>query len=187
MRGPSQRFEPFARWGMLSPFGVARCSGDWRHWRDSSRLESARILSNVGETRSKRAVARRHAGCGCGALGPCCFDGRFHKVHQCSGTGPVCQLDPGTYPISATLQIGRSSITIKGTNLTSPRDTTLQRAPGFHGQPMRDFPAPPGTATLAGITIRDLTFDGNCSQNTDAYNLYENEVGLRVTMSCPGY
>ena len=39
---------------------------------------------------------------------------------------------------TTTLQIGRSNITIKGTILTSPSDTVLQRAPGYQGLLMQD-------------------------------------------------
>lgn len=82
-----------------------------------------------------------------------------------AGQGAVCQLDAGTYPLSAQLQIGRSNLTIKGTVVTSARDTVLQRAPGFQGSLLIDVGPPQTNPPLANITIRDLTFDGNRSQN----------------------
>jgi hypothetical protein len=71
----------------------------------------------------------------------------------------VCELDDGIHQVSSTLLIGRSNITIKG---NSSRRTILQRSPGFRAPLLRDiFPNP---VRLTSITIRDLTFDGNRSQ-----------------------
>src|SRR4051812_32201881 len=88
-----------------------------------------------------------------------------------NGQGPVCQLDPGTYTLNQQMLIGRSNISIKGTIATSRRDTTVQRATGFHGSILVDS-YPPFTAFVTGITIRDLTFDGNRLQNTDVWSSY---------------
>jgi hypothetical protein len=90
----------------------------------------------------------------------------FPDFVQCvgaSGHDPVCKLDAGIYPVSETISLGRSNITIEGTMLGSLLETTLQRAPGFDGALISDVNAI-GT-TLKSITIRDLTFDGNRAQN----------------------
>src|ERR1700730_10751304 len=83
------------------------------------------------------------------------------------GQGAVCQFDAGTYPITATLLLGRSNITIRGTILASPGDTVLQRAQGFQGALLQDVVPPTSTPTLTGITVRDLTIDGNRAQNVE--------------------
>lgn len=99
------------------------------------------------------------------------------------GQGPVCQLDAGTYPISATLLLGRSNITIKGTILASPSDTVLQRAQGFQGALLQDVGPMTSTPTLTNVTIRDLTIDGNRAQNVAAYGTYQPEVSIFTTKS----
>jgi hypothetical protein len=107
----------------------------------------------------------------------------FTKCIGPQGMGAVCQLDTGTYPLSTQLQIGRSNITIKGTILTSPSDTILQRAPGWHYSLLIDV-GPPSTATpVANITVRDMTFDGNRSQNTDVWSSYFAELMINTTKS----
>ena len=55
----------------------------------------------------------------------------FADFVQCvgaSGHEPVCKLDAGIYPVSETISLGRSNITIEGTVLGSLLETTLQRA-----------------------------------------------------------
>ena len=61
------------------------------------------------------------------------------------GTGPVCQLDAGTYSLNSQLLFTRSNITIKGTIITSASDTVLQRAPGWRYGLLVD-PGPPATS-----------------------------------------
>jgi len=99
------------------------------------------------------------------------------------GHGAVCQLDPGTYSIASTLSIARSNITIKGTIVTSPRDTVIQRAPGFQGSLLRDPSSQAGTPVLNAITLRDLTIDGNRNLNTSAYTSYQPDVSFFSTKS----
>jgi len=107
----------------------------------------------------------------------------FTKCIGPQGVGPVCQLDAGTYPLSTQLYIGRSNITTKGTVLTSASDTVLQRAPGFVYSLIIDV-SPPSTAPpVSNITIRDLTFDGNRSQNTQLYSSYFAELNVNTTRS----
>ena len=60
----------------------------------------------------------------------------FTKCIGRQGQGPVCQLDPGTYPISSALLIGRPNITIQG-GTANAADTILQRAPGSTDAIMR--------------------------------------------------
>jgi hypothetical protein len=79
------------------------------------------------------------------------------------GQGSVCQLDAGTYQISSTLFIGRSNVTIKGTQVNSVPGTVLQRPPGMINPLLR-------AANLSSITFRDLTFDGNRAAQPAAYN-----------------
>jgi hypothetical protein len=55
----------------------------------------------------------------------------FVQCVSASGHGPVCKLDAGIYPVSETIALGRSNITIEGTVLGSLLETTLQRAAGF--------------------------------------------------------
>jgi hypothetical protein len=105
----------------------------------------------------------------------------FQDFVQCvgaSGQGAVCQLDPGIYPVSETIGIGRSNMTITGTVLGPLLETTLQRAPGFNGALLTDVNAI-GT-TLTSITIRDLTFDGNRDGNVSPYYLYNPDVSIFV-------
>jgi hypothetical protein len=91
----------------------------------------------------------------------------FEDFVQCVGANghdPVCKLDAGIYPVTETISLGRSNITIEGTVLGSLLETTLQRAPGFEDALISDVNAI-GTP-LKSIIIRDLTFDGNQAQNT---------------------
>lgn len=103
----------------------------------------------------------------------------FKDFVQCvgaKGTGAVCQLDTGTYLVSATILIRRSNLTIEGTTVNSSRETTLRRAQGFEGALLQDAEAK-GT-TLQSIAVRDLTFDGNRAQNELAYSSYSPEVAI---------
>jgi hypothetical protein len=105
----------------------------------------------------------------------------FQDFVQCvgaSGQGAVCRLDAGIYPVSETIPIGRSNITIEGTVLNYLLETTLQRAPGFEGALLTDVNAI-GT-TLKSVTIRDLTFDGNRDENVAPYYSYNPEVSIFV-------
>ena len=105
----------------------------------------------------------------------------FPEFVQCVGaTGhdPVCKLDAGIYPVSETISLGRSNITIEGTMLGTLLESTLQRAPGFESALISDVNAI-GT-TLKSITIRDLTFDGNQAQNTEPYYSYNPDVSIFV-------
>jgi hypothetical protein len=95
-----------------------------------------------------------------------------------SGHDPVCKLDAGIYPVSETISLGRSNITIEGSVLGSLHETTLQRAPGFDGALISDVNSI-GT-TLKSITIRDLTFDGNRAQNAEPYYSYNPDVSIFV-------
>ena len=97
------------------------------------------------------------------------------------GQGPVCQLDAGSYSINATLFIGRSNITIQGGVPASPSSTTVQRAAGFTDSLLRDTTAP--LAPLHSITIRNLTFDGNRTQNTGPYSSYSPEATVFTATS----
>lgn len=92
------------------------------------------------------------------------------------GKGAVCQLDPGTYPVSTSISIGRSNIVITGTATTSPLNTVLRRAPGFEGPLLIDNEKA-GT-TLNSITVENLTFDGNRAQNKSPYTDYSPEVSI---------
>jgi hypothetical protein len=100
----------------------------------------------------------------------------FVQCVGAKGVGAVCQLDAGTYPVSATISIGRSNFTIEGTTLNGTRETTLQRAPGFRGALLSDVEAT-GT-TLNTITIRDLTLDGDRAKNTLAYRSYSPDISI---------
>jgi len=105
----------------------------------------------------------------------------FPDFVQCvgaSGHGDVCKLDSGIYPVSETISIGRSHITIEGTVLNYWLESTLQRAPGFEGALLSDVNAI-GT-TLKSVTIRDLTFDGNQAENTEPYYSYNPDVSIFV-------
>jgi hypothetical protein len=105
----------------------------------------------------------------------------FPDFVQClgaSGYEPVCKLDAGIYPVSQTISLGRSNITVEGTVLGSLLETTLQRAPGFDGALISDVNAI-GT-TLKSITIRDLTFDGNRDANLSPYYAYNPDVSIFV-------
>jgi hypothetical protein len=105
----------------------------------------------------------------------------FQDFVQCvgaSGQGAVCRLDAGIYPVSETISIGRSDMTIEGTVLNSLLETTLQRAPGFDGALLTDVGAI-GT-TLESITVRDLTFDGNRDENVSPYYAYNPDVSIFV-------
>jgi hypothetical protein len=105
----------------------------------------------------------------------------FPDFVQCvgaSGHGPACKLDAGIYPVSETIALGRSNITIEGTVLGSLLETTLQRAAGFDGALISDVNAI-GTA-LKSITIRDLTFDGNRDANLSPYFAYNPDVAIFV-------
>jgi hypothetical protein len=95
-----------------------------------------------------------------------------------SGHAPVCELDAGIYPVSETISIGRSDMTIQGSVLGSLLETTLQRAPGFGGALISDVNAI-GT-TLKSITIRNLTFDGNRGANESPYYSYNPDVSIFV-------
>lgn len=105
----------------------------------------------------------------------------FQDFVQCvgaNGQGAVCRLDAGIYPVSETISIGRSNMTIEGTVLNSLLETTLQRAPGFDGALLTDVGAI-GT-TLESITVRDLTFDGNRDENVSPYYAYNPDVSIFV-------
>ena len=105
--------------------------------------------------------------------------GSFHEFVECvgvSGKGAVCQLDAGTYPVSASISIARSNIVITGTATTSPLNTVLRRAPGFAGPLLIDNEKV-GT-TLSSITVEYLTFDGNRAQNKSHYSHYSPEVSI---------
>jgi Right handed beta helix region len=105
----------------------------------------------------------------------------FQDFVQCvgaSGQGAVCRLDAGIYPVSETISIGRSNITIEGSVMKSLLETTLQRAPGFNGALLTDVNAI-GT-TLHSITIRNLTFDGNRDENVAPYYSYNPDVSIFV-------
>jgi hypothetical protein len=108
----------------------------------------------------------------------------FPDFVQCvgaSGQDPVCRLDAGIYPVTETISLGRSNITIEGTVLGSLLETALQRAPGFDGALISDVNAI-GT-TLKSITIRDLTFDGNRDANLSAYYTYNPDVSIFVVQN----
>jgi hypothetical protein len=103
----------------------------------------------------------------------------FHEFVECvgaSGKGAVCQLDSGTYPVSATISIGRSNIVITGTATTSPLNTVLRRAPGFEGPLLMD--SEKAGTTLNSITIENLTFDGNRAENKSPYYNYAPDVSI---------
>ena len=102
----------------------------------------------------------------------------FVRCVGATGHDPVCKLDAGIYPVSETISLGRSNITIEGTMLGTLLETTLQRAPGFESALLSDVNAI-GT-TLKSITIRDLTFDGNQAQNTQPYYSYNPDVSIFV-------
>jgi hypothetical protein len=109
----------------------------------------------------------------------------LQQFTQCigpQGTGPVCQLDAGTYPLSQQLLIARSNITIKGTIQTSNRDTTLQRAPGWQYSLLIDIGPPLTLPPVANVTIRDLTFDGNKAQTNGSFS-YFGELYFSTTKS----
>jgi hypothetical protein len=103
----------------------------------------------------------------------------FPNFVQCvsaKGQGALCQLDAGTFPVSETILIGRSNITIAGTLDNLSRATTLQRAPGFKGALLKDEEA--AGATLKSIEVRDLTIDGNRAKNTLSYSSYSPEASI---------
>ncbi len=100
----------------------------------------------------------------------------FVKCVGAQGNGPVCQLDAGSYPVSQTIQIGRSNFTIEGTLHNSSRATTLMRAPGFEDALFTDVNSI--STPLKQITIRDLTFDGDRARNSDPYYSYSPEVSI---------
>jgi hypothetical protein len=102
----------------------------------------------------------------------------FVRCVGASGHDPVCKLDAGTYPVSETISLGRSNITIEGTVLGTQLETKLQRAPGFDSALISDMNAI-GT-TLKSIAISDLTFDGNRAQNTEPYYSYDPDVSIFV-------
>ena len=105
----------------------------------------------------------------------------FEDFVQCVGANghdPVCKLDAGIYPVTETISLGRSNITIEGTVLGPLLETTLQRAPGFEDALISDVNAI-GT-TLKSITIRDLTFDGNQAQNAQPWYSYNPDVSIFV-------
>jgi Right handed beta helix region len=105
----------------------------------------------------------------------------FPDFVQCvgaTGHAPVCKLDAGIYPVSQTIALGRSNITIEGTVLGSLLETTLQRAPGFDNALISDVNAI-GTS-LKSITIRDLAFDGNRDANLSPYYAYNPDVSIFV-------
>jgi hypothetical protein len=108
----------------------------------------------------------------------------FPDFVQCvgaSGHEPVCKLDAGIYPVSETISLGRSNITIEGTALGSLLETTLQRAPGFDGALISDVNAI-GTR-LKSITIRDMSFDGNREANLSPYYAYNPDVSIFVVQT----
>jgi hypothetical protein len=100
----------------------------------------------------------------------------FVACVSASGQATVCQLNAGTYPVSATISIGRSNFTIEGTIVNAARATTLERASGFKGALLQDAEA--AGATLKSITIRDLIINGNRAHNALAYNDYNPEVSI---------
>ncbi len=100
----------------------------------------------------------------------------FVRCVSAQGKNAVCQLDPGSYPVSQTIQIGRSNFTIEGTLHNSSRETTLMRAPGFEDALLTDVNS---IATpLRLITIRDLTFDGDRARNSNPYYSYNPELSI---------
>ncbi len=100
----------------------------------------------------------------------------FVRCVGASGHELICKLDAGTYPVSETISLGRSNITIEGAVLGSLLETTLQRAPGFAGALISDVNAI-GTA-LKSITIHDMTFDGNRDANSSSYYTYNPDVSI---------
>ena len=91
---------------------------------------------------------------------PWCMAASLADFTRCispQGQGPVCQLDAGDYQLQTPFAIGRSNLTIKGTFTKSLADTTLRRAPGSTRALIAAYDRSPN---LAGITIRDFTFDG---------------------------
>ena len=71
----------------------------------------------------------------------CAFVSGFRPMRGRNGHDPVCKLDAGIYPVSETISLGRSNVTIEGTVLGSLLETTLQRAPGFDGALISDVNA----------------------------------------------
>jgi hypothetical protein len=101
----------------------------------------------------------------------------FQDFVQCvgaTGTGAVCQLDAGLYPVSQTIVIGRSNISIEGTS--SSGGTTLQRASGFLGPLFQDNW--PSTPPIISVTFQNLTIDGNRANNLAVWSLYSPEVSI---------
>lgn len=118
-----------------------------------------------------------------GVLCHSCWALSFADFTRCvgaQGQGNVCQLDSGTHLVSTTINVSRSNITILGGS-SRAEGTILQRAPGFRGPIFQD-PLPP-TASIIGITIRFLTFDGNRSMTTLSYSAYNPEVSFFTTKS----
>ncbi len=100
----------------------------------------------------------------------------FVTCVSAQGKAAVCQLDAGSYPVSQTIQIGRSNFTIEGTLHNSSRATTLLRAPGFEGALLTDVNSL--STPLKLITIRDLTFDGDRARNSGPYYSYNPELSI---------
>jgi hypothetical protein len=101
----------------------------------------------------------------------------FQDFVQCvgaTGKGAVCQLDPGLYPVSQTIVIGRSNMIIQGT--ASPGGTTLQRAAGFLGPMLQDNW--PSTPPITTVTFQDLTIDGNRANNIAVWSSYSPDVSI---------
>jgi hypothetical protein len=99
----------------------------------------------------------------------------FQDFVQCvgiSGQGSVCQLDPGLYPVSQTIVIARSNLSIEGA-ASSPR-TTLQRSPGFLGPLFQDNW--PSTPPLSSVVFENLTIDGNRANNLSVWSSYSPEI-----------
>lgn len=105
--------------------------------------------------------------------------GSFHEFVECVGArgkSAVCQLDAGTYSVSASINIARSNIVITGTATTPPQNTVLRRAPGFAGSLL--IANEKAGANLNSITVENLTFDGNRSQNKMPYSNYSPDVSI---------
>ncbi len=79
------------------------------------------------------------------------------------------------------MRIGRSNLTIAGIVNTSAQDTVLKRAQGYAGTLLVD--APLSSTGLTSITIRDLTIDGNHSQQTGAFSTFATDVQFLTTNS----
>lgn len=106
-----------------------------------------------------QAQTRRPAPAPAVALTPA----QFLTCVSAAGTGSTCQLAAGTYtvPSSAfpgTTVIARSNITVQGTYITSPNDTTFVRASYPSGVVPTFMQIAP---SLTGIVIQDFQFNGN--------------------------